>query len=73
MNEAFETWAKANHSLTESAWKAWQAATLAEREACAELCEARGDAIMEQNRMVSAYVMAGECAAAIHARSNALK
>ena len=39
MREGFEAWAKNEHALTETAWKAWQAATLAERERNARLCE----------------------------------
>lgn len=40
--EAFEAWAIRNTSIPsahEMAWSAWQAATMAERERCAGICE----------------------------------
>ncbi len=40
----------------------------AEREMCAKVCDEKADQIIDTNRMVSAYVFAGECAAAIRAR-----
>ncbi len=44
------------------------AGATAEREACAKVCDEKADQIIDTNRMVSAYVFAGECAAAIRAR-----
>ena len=54
-----------------TAWHVWQAAIAHEREECAISCDVKGATMLDQNRMVSAYVMAGECALAIRQRSNA--
>ena len=57
MNDEFETWAKENHCLTESAWKAWQAATMIEREACAKWLDDEAD---RQELAWSEYLSSGK-------------
>ena len=57
-----------------AAWKAWQAAAKAEREACAEVCDeymnwCKSWGLYENDNIANEG--AKECAAAIRARSNA--
>lgn len=82
MNAEFELWAKENHCLTESAWKAWQAATMVEREACAAVCDAiaadadlmtKSDVLTDAGKMLHEGMWGGasNSAAGIRERSNA--
>ncbi len=81
MTPEFETWAKENHCLTESAWKAWQAATKTEREACAAICDenehhynemAKSPTFTDNGRLLHEGMRGGahNCAADIRERSN---
>ena len=62
--EAFEAWYRSRHPRYPAEWEAWQAATAAERERCAKICDFMAK-IGAEDRMQGVVVIATGLAAVI--------